>query len=82
MKLKSPEHRVRETTTLKEKLDALGLPLDDPDVRRLYDELERYARTGDSFSDRIRLKNLGYVALVKLSKQEHIPCDITLRKAT
>jgi hypothetical protein len=42
MQLKSPEHRVRETTTLKEKLDALGLPLDDPDVRRLYDELERY----------------------------------------
>lgn len=58
----------------------MGLPLDDPDVARVYSELERFARTGESYSDRIRLKNLGYVALVKFTKQAHIPCDITLKK--
>lgn len=79
--MKSPEKRNEEISTLKDKLDSLGLPRDDPDVCTVYAELERFAQTGDSFSGRIKLKNLGYSVFVKLSKQAHIPCEMTLRKS-
>lgn len=81
VKMKSPEKRAEEIATLKDKLDSLGLPQDDPDVCTVYAELERFARTGDSFSGRIKLKNLGYSVFFKLSKQCHIPCEITLKKS-
>ena len=79
--MKSPEKRAEEISTLKDKFDSLGLPRDDPDVCTVYAELERYKNTGESFSGRIKLKNLGYSVFVKLSKQAHIPCEMTLRKS-
>jgi hypothetical protein len=79
--MKSPEKRNEEISTLKDKLDSLGLPQDDPDVCTVYAELERYKNTGESFSGRIKLKNLGYSVFVKLSKQAHIPCEMTLKKS-
>lgn len=78
---KSSEKRNEEIATLKDKLDSLGLPQDDPDVCMVYAELERFAQTGDSFSGRIRLRNLGYSVFIKLTKQAHIPCEMTLKKS-
>lgn len=78
---KSSEKRNEEIETLKAKLDSLGLPWDDPDVCAVYAELERYRQTGESYTGRVKLKNLGYSVFMKLSKQAHIPCEMTLKKS-
>jgi len=81
MTMKSSDQRNDEVSTLKDKLDSLGLPKDDPDVGKVYTELERYRQTGESFSGRVKLKNLGYSVFMKLSKQAHIPCEVTFKKS-
>ena len=79
--IKNPKplaERVREAVQVRQKLDELGVGVDDPQGRRLVDVLNDFVR-GHGFTGTLPLDSCGRVAVVKLSLRENVVSKVVLQ---
>lgn len=76
---KTIEARLKEVIELRKKFGELGLDSKNEQMKKLIEKMNRFARDGVGFSDKIRLPDYGRVAICKFTNQPRSVSTIVLR---
>jgi hypothetical protein len=76
------EVRLKEVVEFRKKFEELGLDIENEQVKKLIEKMNRFVRDGAGFSDKIILSDYGRVAICKFSTQKSCVSTIVLRTLT